>query len=209
MNGDGDAPHHDIDGVILAGGRGLRMQEADKGLMLLHGRPLARHVLDALQPQVRSCMISANRNAANYAQFGVPLVADVWPDFRGPLAGIHAAARCSQQDWLIAAPCDMPGLPQDLVAQLRGAARQANASAAYAVVDGDPVYPLCLLHRSHFKALQDALEQGQYAVGRWLAAQGAVPVAIANWLGPPLNLNTPERLATAHTAYPWKPNSRT
>lgn len=209
MNDAAPARRHDIDGVILAGGRGLRMQGADKGLMHLHGRPLAAHVLEALQPQVASCVISANRNAQIYARLGVPLVSDAWPDFRGPLAGIHAAAQRSEQDWLIAAPCDMPGLADDLVRQLRDAARCADAGAAYAVIDGDPVYPLCLLHRRCFGALQDALERGQYAVGRWLAAQDALPVAIANWRGPPLNLNTPDRLATAHTVYSWKTNSPT
>lgn len=207
MSGGGTARQHELDGVILAGGRGLRMQAADKGLLLLHGRPLVAHVLDALRPQVASCMISANRNAEIYAQFEAPMVRDLWPDFRGPLAGIHAAARHCSRDWLLAAPCDMPGLPADLATQLRQGAAQANRNAAYAVVAGDPVYPLCLLHRSRFGALQAALEQGQYAVGRWLAAQKAVPVVIANWVGPPLNLNTPDRLATAHTAYPWTPDS--
>lgn len=209
MNCDRTAQHHDLDGVILAGGRGLRMQSADKGLLLLHGRPLVAHALDALRPQVANCMISANRNAELYAQFEAPLVRDLWPDFRGPLAGIHAAAQHCSRDWLLAAPCDMPGLPADLAAQLLRGAGQANSTAAYAVVAGDPVYPLCLLHRSRFSALQEALEQGQYAVGRWLAAQHAVPVIIANWRGPPLNLNTPDRLTTVHTAYPWKPDSPT
>ncbi|NGY03401.1 molybdenum cofactor guanylyltransferase MobA [Solimonas terrae] len=209
MNAAAGAARADIEGVILAGGRGLRMLGADKGLSLLHGTPLVRHVLQALRPQVASCMISANRNHEAYAQFDAPLVSDAWPDFRGPLAGIHAATRLVTHDWLLAAPCDTPGLPGDLAARLWCAARTAGADAAYAVIAGEPLYPLCLLHRRRFAALQDALEHGQYAVGRWLAAQGAVAVAIDNWPGPLLNLNTPERLADAHTAESWKPNSPT
>src|SRR3546814_13320974 len=117
LSGDYNVGSRELDGVILAGGRGLRMQEADKGLMLLHHRPLVAHVLEALRPQVATCMISANRNAELYAQFGTPLVRDVWPDLRGPLAGMHAADRHRGREWLIAAPSDRPGLPDDLVAR--------------------------------------------------------------------------------------------
>lgn len=205
----GDALHDDIDGVVLAGGRGTRMGSADKGLSLLHGQPLVLHVLRALRPQVASCMISANRNLDLHARFDAPVVSDAWPDFRGPLAGIDAAARNSARSWLLAAPCDTPGLPADLATQLWSAAQRARADAAYAVIGGEPLYPLCLLHRRRFAALHDALERGQYAVGRWLAAHNAVAVAIDNWCGPPLNLNTPERLADAHTVQLWKPDSPT
>jgi molybdopterin-guanine dinucleotide biosynthesis protein A len=209
LHGERESPCDDIDGVVLAGGRGTRMGSVDKGLSLLHGQPLVVHVLDALRPQLADCMISANRNLDVYAQFGVPLVRDAWPDFRGPLAGICAAAQRGTRPWLLAAPCDTPGLPGDLAIQLQRAAQRAGADAAYAVVDGEPLYPLCLLHRRRFAALHDALVRGQYAVGRWLTAQNAVAVAIDNWCGPLLNLNTPERLADAHTVQPWKPDSPT
>src|SRR3546814_4818382 len=89
-----------------------------------------RHTRCALVTGVQTCALPIYRNAELYAQFGTPLVRDVWPDLRGPLAGMHAAARHSGREWLIAAPCDMPGLPDDLVAQLLIAAPQANRSAA-------------------------------------------------------------------------------
>lgn len=184
--------------VVLAGGLGTRMGGADKGLVELKGRPLVAHLLDALRPQASRLLINANRNAERYAEFGVPVIADPWPDFRGPLAGMAAAFAASDEDWLLAAPCDTPGLPADLAEQLLAAAQSAGRDAAYAVVDGDAVYPLCLLHRRLAASLRAALEAGQYAVGRWLAAQGAVAVNIEGWCGTLANLNTPERLAAAH-----------
>ncbi|MFT4047631.1 MAG: molybdenum cofactor guanylyltransferase MobA [Solimonas sp.] len=185
------------DAVILAGGRAARMGGADKGLLELRGRPLVAHLLDALRPQVGALIISANRNIEAYARFGMPVVTDLWPDFRGPLAGIAAGFAASTADWLLAAPCDTPGLPADLVAQLRRAVRARDAKAAYAFVGGDPVYPLCLLHRDLRASLHAMLEQGHFGVGRWLAAQDAVAVDIAGWCGTLDNLNTPERLAAA------------
>src|SRR3546814_12763569 len=104
LSGDYDVGSRELDGVILAGGRGLRMQEADKGLMLLHHRPLVAHVLEALRPQVATCMISANLNAELSAQFGTPLVRDVWPDLRAPLPGFPPSARTSAPERLSAAP---------------------------------------------------------------------------------------------------------
>ncbi|MBC8838169.1 NTP transferase domain-containing protein, partial [Escherichia coli] len=41
-----------IAGLLLAGGRGTRMDGVDKGLQLLDDTPLALHVLRRLSPQV-------------------------------------------------------------------------------------------------------------------------------------------------------------
>lgn len=189
--------------VVLAGGRGTRMGGVDKGLQALDGRPLAQHVLEALRPQVAEVCISANRHAEAYRALGAEVIADAWPDFRGPLAGLHAALARGTHDWWLAAPCDTPGLPADLVARLHGAARARGRPAAYAVVRGEPVYPLCLVQQGCFDDLQRALRDGQYAVGRWLAGQGAVAVDIDGWDARlPLNLNTPQRLAAAQSARP-------
>src|SRR5581483_1360528 len=84
-----------VTGVVLAGGRGTRMGGADKGLVELHGRPLAAHALDRLRPQVDALLISANRNHDRYAALGAPVIADASSTFDGPLAGMLAAlSRC-------------------------------------------------------------------------------------------------------------------
>ncbi len=48
-----------ITGVVLAGGRATRMGGIDKGLQALNGRPLWRHVAEALAPQVDELVILA------------------------------------------------------------------------------------------------------------------------------------------------------
>ncbi|MGB3249891.1 MAG: NTP transferase domain-containing protein, partial [Tabrizicola sp.] len=75
-----------IFGVILAGGEGRRMAGADKALVPLAGRPLIAHVLDRLEPQVERMLVSANGDAARFAGFGCPVVADAAP--QGPLSGV-------------------------------------------------------------------------------------------------------------------------
>lgn len=193
-----DIPVADIAAVVLAGGLGTRMNGADKGLLTLAGKPLILHLTQALRAQVGEVLINANRNAEVYARLtGLPVCADRRSDYAGPLAGIEAGFAVSSTPWLLAVPCDTPGLPADLVAQLWQGLQTAGAQAAYAQVQDDPVYPLCLLSRELAPALSAALDRGERAVGRWLAAQNAVAVRIANWGGLPLNLNTAERLAAA------------
>lgn len=185
-----------IDAVILAGGRGTRMNGADKGLLELHGQALVAHVATRLRPQVAALVVNANRNAETYAQLvGAPVVADAWPDFRGPLAGICAGFAATTAPWLLAVPADMPGLPVDLTAQLY--AGRGTARAVYAEIAGDAVYPLCLLHRDLAADLHASVARGELAVRRWLARQDAMGVVIHGWDAVPVNLNTPEALAAA------------
>lgn len=190
--------HENITAVILAGGRGARMDGADKGLMELAGKPLVLHVLETLKPQLRTVLINANRNAAQYAQLTqLAICADRREGYEGPLAGIEAGFDASGTPWLLAVPCDTPGLPADLVAQLCAALQNAAAPAAYAQAPDGPVYPLCLISRQLAPSLRAALDAGERAVGRWLQAQQALAVPIKGWPLPMSNLNTPERLAAA------------
>lgn len=191
-----NAPTPDqIAAVILAGGRSQRMNGADKGLLLLHGQPLVRRVYDRLRPQLATIVINANRNAARYAELtGAPVIADDWDDYRGPLAGIDAGFRATQSDWLLAVPTDVPALPADLVIQLQAGTRTV---AAYALIEGDALYPLCLLHRQLHDELRASIERGEYAMHRWLQRHKALAVPIHGWPQGPRNLNTPEALAEA------------
>ncbi len=40
----------DVTGLVMAGGRAIRMGGIDKGLVLFEGRPLAEHVARRLAP---------------------------------------------------------------------------------------------------------------------------------------------------------------
>jgi molybdopterin-guanine dinucleotide biosynthesis protein A len=170
----------EITGLVLAGGRGLRMGGLDKGLQPLEGRPLAAHALQRLAPQVGPLMISANRNLPAYAALGAP----VWPDadagFAGPLAGLLAGLDHCTTPWLASVPCDAPCLPADLVARLSAAVAETGADMAVAatreagLLRPQPVF--CLLHTQLRAALREQLACGRLAVQAWADAQRAVRV---------------------------------
>lgn len=193
-----EALHGQLTAAILAGGRGERLGGVDKGLVMLQGRPLAAWVLDRVRSQAGDILIVANRHLPDYAAFGVPVVSDSWPDFRGPLMGFDAAMRASTTDWLLCVPCDAVRLPADLAQRLLAGARRAAAPAAYARSRGDAHYVCCLLSRTLAPALAAAIGGGESAPRRWLGQVGAVAVDIPDDDGQfRWSLNTPADLAAA------------
>ncbi|HSU63128.1 MAG TPA: NTP transferase domain-containing protein, partial [Burkholderiales bacterium] len=59
-----------VSGIVLAGGQGRRMGSVDKGLQLLHGRPMVQWVIERFAPQVDEVLINANQNVEKYRVFG-------------------------------------------------------------------------------------------------------------------------------------------
>ena len=167
-----------ITGVVLAGGRGMRMGGVDKGLQLFNGVPLALHILRRLQTQVSHTMINANRNGDTYQAFGVPVWPDQLPDYAGPLAGFITALQHCNTAYLVTVPCDTPLFPADLVERLaqvmaRDGCEIAMASApeedqpGHAVWHTQPVF--CLLHASLLSSLTQFTAQGGRKIDAWTA----------------------------------------
>ena len=113
-------PLGNLFGIILAGGQGRRMGGADKALVLLQGRPLLAHVAERLAPQVNQMALSANGDAARFAGFGLPVLADglgVGP-LAGVLSGLHWA-KAQGAEALLTVAVDSPFFPDDLAARLK------------------------------------------------------------------------------------------
>ncbi|MBN8490550.1 MAG: molybdenum cofactor guanylyltransferase MobA [Burkholderiales bacterium] len=190
-------PRAQITGLVLAGGRGSRMGGLDKGLQRHAGQPLALNALRRLAPQVGPLMINANRNLEVYAAMGVPVHADVLPDFAGPLAGLLTGLMHCQTPWLVTVPCDSPQFPTDLVARLAAAAAAAEADIAMATTweDGElrhqPVFSL--LRRELLPSLQAYLDAGQRKIDRWTGSQRCTLLRFDE-VEAFANANTPEEL---------------
>jgi len=107
---------HSVSAMILAGGRATRMGGQDKGLIPLAGQPMIQHVINSIAPQVDHLAINANRNQADYAALGYPVIGDNISGYQGPLAGMAAGLAWSPSERLLMLPCDGPLVPNDLVA---------------------------------------------------------------------------------------------
>ena len=109
--------------TLLAGGQARRMGGGDKNLMMLSGKPILQHVLDRVDFDGRPVMINANGDPSRYAEFGLPIHADVIDGFAGPLAGIMTGlewvvANHPECTHMISLATDAPFLPIDLIARL-------------------------------------------------------------------------------------------
>lgn len=138
-----------VAGVLLAGGLSRRMGGGDKCLRPLGGRPILAHIVERARPQVASLVLNANGDPARFADFGLPVVADVVAGHAGPLAGVltgldWAAAEAPDCTWVASIACDAPFLPNDLVARLLAAVAAEGAEMACAASNGrsHPVFGL-------------------------------------------------------------------
>jgi molybdenum cofactor guanylyltransferase len=185
-------PCNDITAVILAGGKARRMDGQDKGLITLHGRPMVDYIIRALQPQAGHILINANRNAEQYAAFGLPVIADMLGDYFGPLVGMASGMNATDTTFIVTVPCDSPFIPDNLVEMLYRALAENEADISVAH-DGERMQPVfALLRCSLLPGLLAYLDEGGRKIDTWYGQQR---LALADFSGSPdtfLNLNTPE-----------------
>jgi molybdenum cofactor guanylyltransferase len=182
----------DLTGLVLAGGLARRMGGVDKGLMEIAGRPMIEHVLEALRPQVSRLLINANRNLDAYARYGVPVVADTFEGFQGPLAGIYSGLAVVETPYLLTAPCDSPLLAPDLAACMVRAleAEQADLAVAY---DGQRQQPVFLLLRRELAPdLHAYLEGGDRKIDLWFARHKVANADLRHRSDNFINVNDPD-----------------
>jgi molybdopterin-guanine dinucleotide biosynthesis protein A len=182
-------------GLVLAGGQGRRMGSVDKGLVDFAGMPMVAHVIARLAPQVGALVINANQNAARYAAFGYPVVADAIGGFAGPLAGLHAGLRAATTSHVVTSPCDSPFLPVDLASRLATALAAANADLAVARTGDQPHPVFALVDRRVLPHLEQFLQGGGRKIDAWYATLDVCEVAFDDEADAFRNINTRQELA--------------
>jgi molybdopterin-guanine dinucleotide biosynthesis protein A len=181
-----------ITGIVLAGGQGRRMGGVDKGLKLLHGKPMVEHVLARLTPQVDEIVINANQNAGTYGGYGHRVVSDEVSGFAGPLAGLHAGMKAARHPLVLTVPCDSPFLPADLAARLSSALEDRQVAVAKT---GDQAHPVfALVRTSVLDDLEAFLRGGGRKIDAWYGALRFVEVAFDDEADAFRNINTLEEL---------------
>ena len=180
-------------GLVLAGGAGTRLGGVDKALLRLGSRTLAEHVLERLAPQVDRVAVSANGEAARYAQLVLPVLADTVVG-RGPLGGVLRGlgwAAGHGADALLSVPGDTPFIPRDLAHRLGHAPAWAESAAG--------LHPLVALWpvacAPALAAWLDAQPSGR--VRSFGATIGMRAQRFDEAPDPFFNINTPEDLAAA------------
>lgn len=191
-------------GIILAGGLARRMGGGDKCLLPLAGKTLLQRTIDRAQPQVTQLLLNANGNSLRFARTRLPVVADVFPDNQGPLAGIHAGftwmqTKAPAAEWLASFASDTPFFPANLVEELLNAAKSSSTRlvVASSKMNTHPVFSLW--HRSLKEEIETQLNSGEIPrLQEWMKNYNPAQVDFAaEKYDPFFNINTPQDLYAA------------
>jgi len=199
-----DTSRKKVAGVILAGGLARRMGGGDKSLLTLGDKPLLDRVIERAGSQVDTLVLNANGDPARFSEYGLPVAADVVPDFAGPLAGILTGMHwvrdnAPECEWLVSFASDTPFFPQDFVARMLKHAEDENAPLACAVSDGQnhPVFGLwsvSLLDDLHKAVVDEDMRKILRWTDRYKCSQVDFSTAPFD---PFFNINRPEDLQAA------------
>ncbi len=200
-----------IVGIILAGGLARRMGGGDKCLLPLSGKTLLQRTIERAQPQVPQLLLNANGSSLRFARSRLPVIADIFANNLGPLAGIHAgldwmATNAPNQQWLASFASDTPFFPLDMVQRLNeltgiSALRSEKPSliVASSKLQVHPVF--ALWHISLLPQIKSQLETGEIPrLQEWILQYKPMSVEFsATDYDPFFNINSPQDLYAAES----------
>lgn len=192
--------HHDITVVIIAGGRGSRLNHQDKGLISYKDHPIIEHILNQLKEKTQRIIINANRNIDRYERYGYPVFSDDLQDHQGPLAGLSSAMQHASTSHVITLPCDAPWFPDDYISRMVNTLNLLQSPLTVAH-DGIRLQPLYALLPTHLKSELDSyLARGERRTSGWYENYAFHITDFADQANDFQNINTPEQLKALEQA---------
>ncbi len=180
-----------ITGIILAGGKSSRMGE-DKGLILLNGKPMIKHIIDRLEELGLSIMIVANNS--DYEQFNYPVFNDLMKE-KGPLGGIYTGLFHSKTEANLILSCDTPNVTVELLQMIIDQSRETMVTIPEF---NNRLHPLIgVYHRKAIELIHENLVNNQLKLIKVCEDLNAKIVNVPTELGKEIyfsNINTQQEL---------------
>lgn len=104
--------HKDITGIILSGGKSLRMG-VNKSLLKI-GDKTAIEIISNLMESIFEKNILSTNSPDEYDFLKLPMVKDIYENC-GPLGGIHAALIQSKAERIFVISCDVPMMSKEMI----------------------------------------------------------------------------------------------
>jgi molybdopterin-guanine dinucleotide biosynthesis protein A len=191
--------------VIIAGGQSRRLQLGGqpKWQLPFGKQTLLNYIISQLEKQTSKIAINAPYSPAiPLNREDLDLIYDIYPNFCGPLAGLHSALSWAQEhgyDWVATTPCDSPFFPPNLLQQLTKATQTTQHLAAIARCSNQvhPVFGLWSTELLAPLAEYIAEEDRSRSLYKWALAYAHIvdfPLRDTSTvlIDPFLNINTPE-----------------
>ncbi len=177
--------------ILLAGGRGSRMNYQDKAWVIFAGRPMLTHVIDHIKADVDQILISRNSTNTAYDDLPYEAIADEMPGYQGPLAGLTSCSRYVKNTQVLVLPCDVPVLPIDLVSRL---STRLSGDSLVVAASGGRIQPLIFMTRAPaLDSIASYLETGRRSVMGWLETREITEEDFGP--GEFVNVNEPSQLS--------------
>jgi molybdopterin-guanine dinucleotide biosynthesis protein A len=191
-----------ISAAILAGGENKRFEGRPKTEIIIGGRKIIYRMLDVIRDIFNEIIIVSNSPDRFKDIEKCRIVGDIYPG-SGPLGGIHAAMKASENEALFVFAGDMPFLDRNLIISQIEKFRNSDALAMVPVLNnlGEPLHAIYkisltdeiekILDGSRKPAVKDFLD-------KIVAGYMELP-ASAQILRAFSNINTPSDLERAET----------
>ena len=139
--------------IILSGGKSSRMG-TNKALLKIADKPNIQRIKEKLEQEFEKVILVTNDHET-YQFLKIPMVSDIYPG-QGPLAGIHAGLKASEQEINLVVACDMPfvaaGLGRILVENIE------EYDAVIPVIAGKQHPLFAVYHKRILPVLENCLE---------------------------------------------------
>ena len=191
----------DIAGLILAGGRGMRMGMQNKAFLRIGLTPTIDHLLAVHRLLFNEVLVSVH-NPDDFQEYGVTTALDQF-ETRSSLTGIHAGLAAAKAGYVFVTACDAPFLRADLVQVLVDETTEETDVVIPRHTDGN-MEPLCAIYsKACLPHMAAQLQRGDCKIIRFFDQVRVrfVPVDRLRLADPAslsfVNINTPTELEQA------------
>lgn len=190
-------------GVILAGGKSSRMGVARKALLKFEGQSLLARTVGRLKVHLEPLILSCESETNDFDNFGLQVVPDLLPGYRGPLTGLCSALQYlddkGHKTGLVLCPCDAPFIPEDLVQVMLDAGQGEEKHVVVISYQGELQPTFSMWQSHHLPVIREALFNKR--MGGLKRVLTSLPHTVVEWTAtepsPFFNVNTPADLKTA------------
>lgn len=153
--------------VILAGGQARRMNGMNKLLQQFDDQIQLSKICQKFKSEVQSIWVNSHRDSSIYKQIepNIYCYSDDQTGFLGPLMGMKSAWSYLQSDYALFIPCDVTYIPNQVLIKLHRALQKSpQALVAYVAINGDALYPFCLLKKESLPILQQQINTNKLSL---------------------------------------------
>lgn len=146
-------------GIVLAGGKSLRMGE-DKSLLDFNGQTLLQRIINEQRKILEEVYVIGKGN--EYFQNAKGIYDKI--EGKGPVGGLYTALSEIKADWYIISPCDMPFIHHEDLLRLVNDSKNGTYDAIIAESDKGYEPLVAAYHYSLLPLIKINMENGNFAV---------------------------------------------